>query len=62
MKTEKIFEDEAENKLFKRFIKSRAAWQISAKNREGKLVTESEMRKLAKKAGIFIPKKLKKVK
>lgn len=53
MKAIKIFEDEAGNKLYKRFIKARNIYQYSAKNREGKLVTYSEYKKLAKKAGVI---------
>jgi hypothetical protein len=52
MKAIKIYEDEAGNKLYKRFIKTRNVWQYSAKNREGRLVKYSEYKKLRKESGI----------
>jgi len=48
----KIFEDEAGNKLFKKYIKTRETWQYSAKNREDRLVNPAGFHKLAKKAGL----------
>ena len=52
MKAKLMYQDEAGNKLYKRFIKARNTWQWSAKNREGKLVKYSEYKKLRKKSGL----------
>jgi len=58
---EKIFEDKAGNKLFKKYIKTRKIDQYFVKNKQGKLVNRAGFVKMVKLAGIEmknIPKKV----
>jgi hypothetical protein len=50
MKAKLIYTDKAGNKLYVRFITTRNAWQWSAKNAEGKVVTSAGVRLLMQRA------------
>ncbi len=48
----KIFEDEAGNKLFKKYIKTRDIDQFYGKNNDGKIIHKKGLKLLAERAGI----------
>ena len=50
MKTKLLYKDKAGNKLYERFIKSRKVYQLSAKNRQGRLINMAGVKSLARKA------------
>ena len=45
-----IYKDKAGNKVYKRYIKSRGVMQLSAKNKQGRLINPSGTKSLVKKA------------
>lgn len=51
-----VYEDEAGNKLFKRYMKDSKLWRFYAKNRSGKLISPKGFNILAKRAGLDIEK------
>ena len=56
-KAKLLYKDKAGNKLFERFIKGRNKWQLFATNAQGRLVTESDVIKLARKSGRSLKRK-----
>jgi len=55
-KAKKVYKDKAGNVLYKRYIKTRKRWQYFAKNKEGRLVNLSGVRKLMNKKGMSLKK------
>jgi len=49
-----LYRDEAGNTLWEEEIKSRGTRRLFAKNREGRLVTMEEFKKLARRAGVYV--------
>lgn len=50
-KVKLLYKDKAGNRLYKKWIKTRKSWQVFAKNKEGKLVDEAGVKRLAKLGG-----------
>ena len=61
MKEKIIYKDAAGNKLLEKYIKTKEIWQISAKNKEGRIINPSGLRTMIKKANLSyhipVPKK-----